>query len=54
MFLIYIDVTMMAGFIFGLGLFSLIASLGVSIREIIISIKALDIHLSNIENLRSK
>lgn len=50
MFLIYIGLYTPAVYVFGLGLFSLIASLGVSIQEITISVKALEIHLSKIEN----
>ncbi|MGL4520677.1 MAG: DUF2721 domain-containing protein [Phocaeicola sp.] len=49
MFLIYIGLYTTAVYIFGLGLFSLIASLGVSIQEIVISVKALEIHLSKME-----
>ena len=54
MFLLYIGIARVAAYIFGLGLFSLIASLGVSIREIFISIRALDIHLDNIEKRRAE
>ncbi len=50
MFLIYIEKQMMAEFIFGVALLLLIASLGISIREIQISVKALDLHLSDIDN----
>jgi Protein of unknown function (DUF2721). len=49
MFLIYIGIHQLAVYIFGLGMFSLIASLGVSIQEITISVKALEIHLGKIE-----
>lgn len=45
MFLIYIGV-----YIFGFALLLLIASLGVSIWEIHISVKALEIHLKDMEN----
>lgn len=49
MFLIYVRCFMPAVYIFGLALLLLIASLGVSIWEIHISVKALDIHLKDME-----
>lgn len=52
MFLIYVGFHNIAVYIFGLGMFSLIGSLGVSIQEITISVKALEIHLSKIEMKR--
>ncbi|MGL5938419.1 MAG: DUF2721 domain-containing protein [Phocaeicola sp.] len=54
MFLIYIGLERLAVYVFGLGMFSLIASLGVSIQEILISVKALEIHLSKIEKKKSE
>lgn len=49
MFLIYIHMHLLATYIFGLALVLLIASLGVSIWEIQISVKALEIHLEDME-----
>ena len=49
MFLIYIEKQVLAEFIFGVALLLLIASLGISIREIQISVKALDLHLSDMD-----
>jgi hypothetical protein len=49
MFLIYIGETVWAEVIFGVALLLLIASLALSVWEIQISVKALDIHLSDIE-----
>ncbi|MEG1616044.1 MAG: DUF2721 domain-containing protein [Bacteroidales bacterium] len=49
MFLLYIGLQTVAVYLFGLGMFSLIASLGVSIQEITISVKALEIRLNKIE-----
>ena len=54
MFLIYVGFHEIAVYVFGLGMFSLIASLGVSIQEITISVKALEIHLSRIERKNKK
>lgn len=50
MFLIYIGETVWAEVIFGVALLLLIASLALSVWEIQISVKALDIHLRDIEN----
>jgi hypothetical protein len=50
MFLIYIGWQHLAEILFGVGMVFLIISLGLSIREIQISVNALDIHLSDIEN----
>ena len=47
MFLIYIGKQFTAELIFGVALMLLISSLGVSIREIQISVKALDLHLND-------
>lgn len=49
MFLIYINLKLLSVYVFGLALLLLIASLGVSLREIQISIRALDIYLSTME-----
>lgn len=50
MFLIYVNLLDVAGYAFGIGLLLLIASLAVSAHEIQISVKALDLHLKDIEN----
>ena len=50
MFLVYIGFRMVSIYIFGLSLLLLIASLGVSIAEILISVKALEFHLHDIED----
>lgn len=50
MFLIYIGLYHLSEYIFGLALLLLIASLGISIWEIHISVKALEIHLKDMEN----
>ena len=49
MFLIYIDQQLVAEIIFGIALLMLIVSLGISVREIQISVKALDLHLGDME-----
>ncbi len=49
MFLVYIDFHLAAEIIFGIALVMLILSLALSIREIQISVKALDLHLSDME-----
>lgn len=54
MFLIYVGFQTVAIYVFGLGMFSLIASLGVSIQEITISVKALEIRLNKIEKKSKK
>lgn len=51
MFVIYIGLQSIAPWIFGLALVLLICSLGISVREIQISIRALDIYLSDIEKM---
>lgn len=51
MFLIYVQWQTFAEVIFGIALILLIFSLATSIREIQISVKALDLHLSDMENL---
>ncbi len=49
MFLIFIGSPMPAIWMFGIALLLLIGSLGVSIHEIQISVKALDLHLGDME-----
>jgi hypothetical protein len=49
MFMIYIDYSKAATWIFGTGLLLMIASLGISAWEIQISVKALDLHLNDME-----
>lgn len=49
MFLIYIEEIVVAEFLFGIGMVLLIISLTLSVREIQISVKALDLHLSDLE-----
>lgn len=51
MFLIYVEWQIIAEIVFGIALIMLIFSLAISIREIQISVKALDLHLSDMENL---
>lgn len=50
MFLIYVGLHSLSVYVFGLALLLLIASLGLSIWEIQISVKALEIHLNDMEN----
>lgn len=49
MFLVYIDLQLFAEIVFGIALLMLIVSLAISVREIQISVKALDLHLSDME-----
>ena len=49
MFLIYIGFNTTAVYVFGIALLLLITSLGISIWEIHISVKALEIHLKDME-----
>jgi len=49
MFLIYVDMNIVASWVFGIGLLFLIISLGISVYEIHISVKALDLHLNDME-----
>lgn len=49
MFLIYVGWPMLTAWVFGVALLLLIGSLGVSIWEIQISVRALDIHLRDME-----
>ena len=50
MFLIYIGLHALSVYVFGFAILLLIASLGLSIWEIQISVKALEIHLQDMEN----
>lgn len=50
MFLIFIGSQLIAAYIFMVALLMLCTSLGISIREIQISVKALELHLSNMED----
>lgn len=52
MFLIYIGFHHIAVYLFAFALFSLLASLAISIQEITISVKALEIRLNKIEKKR--
>lgn len=52
MFLLYVDMNTGAVYAFGLGLIMLISSLGMSAWEIQISVKALDLHLEDMENMK--
>jgi hypothetical protein len=54
MFLIYAGYQDEAFWVFGLALLLLIISLGLSILEIQISVKALDLHLSSMEHFKDK
>ena len=49
MLLIYIQQDLLGGYAFIFGLLSMIGSLGISIWEIQISVKALDLHLKNMD-----
>lgn len=53
MFLVYVGCRTVSIYVFGLALLLLTASLGVSIAEILISVKALEIHLQDIEDKTS-
>ena len=50
MFLIFVGQNTIAIWIFGIALIMMIASLGISIYEIQISVKALNLHLSDMEH----
>jgi len=52
MFLVYVEWQTAAELIFGVALVFLITSLALSIREIQISVRALDLHLSDMEGLQ--
>jgi peptidoglycan/LPS O-acetylase OafA/YrhL len=49
MFLVYVDYQVVAEVVFGIALVMLILSLAISVWEIQISVKALDLHLSDME-----
>jgi ABC-type sulfate transport system permease component len=49
MFLVYIELQFFGEIIFGIALVMLIISLAISVREIQISVKALDLHLGDME-----
>lgn len=50
MFLIFVGHQLIAVWLFGIALIMMIASLGISIYEIHISVKALNLHLSDMEH----
>jgi hypothetical protein len=50
MFLIYVQALLVAEILFGISMILLIISLSLSVWEIHISVKALDLHLSDIED----
>jgi hypothetical protein len=52
MFLIYINIQWAAMYVFGLAILLLVISLAVSIWEIQISVKALELHLSDMESTK--
>ena len=54
MFLIYIGFQTSAVGVFAISLLCLICSLGISIGEIVISVRALDLHLSEMERQKAK
>ena len=49
--LIYVGMLLLSAYVFGAALLLLIASLGVSLWEIQISVRALDIHLKDMESV---
>jgi len=49
MFLIYVEAQRIAEIVFGVALILMIVSLSLSIKEILISVHALNLHLSDIE-----
>jgi hypothetical protein len=51
MFLIYVGLQIISAYVFGLALLLLIISLALSVMEIRISAKSLEIYLSNMENV---
>ena len=51
MFLIYVGLQIISAYVFGLALVLLIISLTLSVMEIRISAKSLEIYLSNMENV---
>lgn len=51
MFFIYVKMYSAAGYIFGVALVLLIISLAICVREIVISMKSLNLHLNDMEEL---
>ena len=51
MFLVYVEFIILAEILFGIALVLLVLSLAISVVEIQISVKALDLHLSDMEDL---
>ena len=49
MFLIYVGYATVGAWVFAVALLALAASLGVSLYEVVISVKALDLHLNDME-----
>ena len=49
MFLIYIQLNTISAYVFGIALVLLIISLSISVREIYISVKALELHLRDMD-----
>ena len=52
-FLIYIGLQMIAVYTFGIALVLLTISLGISIRELLISVRALELHLDSFERMKT-
>ena len=52
-FLIYIGLQMVAVYTFGVALVLLTISLGISIRELLISVRALELHLDSFERMKT-
>lgn len=52
-FLIYIGLQMVAVYTFGIALVLLTISLGISIRELLISVRALELHLDSFERMKT-
>jgi len=50
MLFLYLDMNLLGGIAFGTGLISMIISLAISLLEIQISVKALDLHLKGMED----
>ena len=53
MFLIFADKQLLGKWVFGVGLVFLLISLGISIREIQISVKALNLNLKSMDNKKT-
>lgn len=49
MFLIYVGLQSLSAYVFGVALLCLIGSLGISLQEVRISVRALEIHLHDME-----